>query len=99
MIPEIVQPGADTALLGVGISFESNGQLAAIYGADILSGRAKAGDMKVGLVLPPDIAISFMKARQIGAKIPFHFFEGASYVYDVNGQVVRTPVRTVAAKE
>lgn len=99
MIPEIVQAGPDTALLAVGISFESNAQLAAIYGADILNGRAKPGDLKVGLVLPPDIAVSFMKARQIGVKIPFHFFEGASYVYDVNGQPVRAPVQTVAAKE
>jgi putative ABC transport system substrate-binding protein len=99
MIPEIVQPGPDTALLGIGVSFESNGHLAAIYGADILNGRAKAGEMKVGVVLPPDIAISFMKARQIGIKIPFHFFESASYIYDVNGQPVRAPAAVVASKD
>jgi putative ABC transport system substrate-binding protein len=76
MIPEIVTTGSDTALLGIGVSFESNAQLAAIYGIDILSGKAKVGDLKVGVVSPPDIAISFLKARQIGKRIPFHFFEG-----------------------
>lgn len=99
MIPEIVQPGPDTALLAVGVSFESNGQLAAIYGADILNGRAKASELRVGVVLPPDIAISFLKARQIGIKIPFHFFESASYIYDINGQPVRSPAAVVASKD
>jgi hypothetical protein len=40
-----------------------------------------------------------MKARQIGIKIPFHFFESASYIYDVNGQPVRSPVSVVASKD
>src|SRR5439155_8213540 len=78
MIPEIVTTGADTAVLGIGISFESNAHLAAIYGADILFGRAKAGELKVGLVSPPDIAISFLKAREIGMRVPFSFFETAT---------------------
>ena len=93
MIPEIVTAGTDTALLGIGVSFESNAQLAAIYGIDILTGRAKVGDLKVGVVSPPDISVSFVKARQIGKRIPFHFFEGATSVYDVNGRAVRTPAR------
>jgi len=98
MIPEIVTTGADSALLGIGVSFESNAQLAAIYGIDILTGKAKVGDLKVGVVSPPDIAISFLKARQIGKRIPFHFFEGASSLYDVNGRAVRTPVRAAETK-
>jgi putative tryptophan/tyrosine transport system substrate-binding protein len=94
VVPEIVRAGPDTAVLGIGISFESNAHLAAIYGADILNGKAKAGNLKVGLVTPPDIAISFLKAREIGLRVPFSFFESASFVYDYDGR----PVRTIASK-
>jgi hypothetical protein len=45
-------------------------------------------------VSPPDIAISFLKAREIGLKVPFPFFENASFVYDYEGR----PVRTIASK-
>ena len=89
VVPEIVTKGSETAVLAIGVSFESNGRLAAIYGAQILSGK-QAGKMKVGLVSPPDIAISFLKARQIGMRVPFGFFEAASYVYDYDGRPVRT---------
>jgi len=41
-------------------------------------------------VSPPDIAISFLKAREIGLKVPFSFFETASFVYDYDGRAVRT---------
>jgi putative tryptophan/tyrosine transport system substrate-binding protein len=89
VVPEIVTKGADTAVLAIGVSFESNARLAAIYGAQILNG-SKVGQMKVGLVSPPDIAISFLKARDIGMRVPFSFFEIASYVYDYNGAAVRS---------
>lgn len=89
MIPEIVTAGEDTAVLATGISFESNAHLAAIYGTDILTGRAKVGDLKVGIVSPPDIAISFLRARQIGMVVPFSFFEAASFIYDYDGLPVR----------
>jgi putative tryptophan/tyrosine transport system substrate-binding protein len=89
MIPEIVTTGRDSAALAMGISFESNAHLAAIYGADILNGRARAGDLKVGIVSPPDIAISFLKAREIGMRVPFSFFETASFIYDYDGKPVR----------
>ena len=94
VVPEIVKAGADTAVLAIGVSFESNAHLAAIYGAQILAGRAKAGDLRVGLVSPPDIAISFMKAREIGLRIPFNFYESASFIYDYEGR----PARTTASK-
>ena len=94
MIPEIVTAGRDTAVLAVGISFESNAHLAAVYGTDILSGRAKPGQLKVGIVSPPDIAISFLKAREIGLRVPFSFFETATFVYDYDGQ----PARTIGRK-
>jgi putative ABC transport system substrate-binding protein len=95
MIPEIVTAGRDTALLAVGISFESNAHLAAIYGTDILRGRAKPGQLKVGIVSPPDIAVSFLKAREIGMRVPFSLFETATFVYDYDGQLARPLSRKV----
>ena len=92
VVPEVVKAGDDTAVLAIGISFESNAHLAAIYAANILDGRAKAGDLKVGVVSPPDIAISFRKAREIGLRVPFTFFESASFVYDYDGRAVRATV-------
>jgi putative ABC transport system substrate-binding protein len=89
VVPEIVTKGSETAVLAIGVSFESNGRLAAIYGAQILNG-ASAGKLKVGLVSPPDMAISFLKAREIGMRVPFSFFEIASFVYDYNGEPVRS---------
>ncbi len=89
VVPDVVKAGDNSAVLSVGIGFESNAHLAAIYAAEVLSGRAKAGDLKVGVVTPPDIAINFRKAREIGLKIPFSFFESASSVYDYDGRRVR----------
>jgi putative ABC transport system substrate-binding protein len=91
VVPEIVTKGPDTAVLAIGVSFESNARLAAIYGAQILNGSS-AGKLKVGLVSPPDMAISFLKAREIGMRVPFSFFEIASFVYDYNGEPVRSGV-------
>ncbi len=89
VVPEVVKGGSDSAVLSIGISFESNAHLAAIYGADVLSGRSRAGEMAVGIVSPPDIAVNFRIAREIGLKIPFNFIESATYIYDYDGKVVR----------
>jgi len=89
LVPDVVKEGDDSAVMAIGITFDSNAQLAAFYGADVLSGRVKAGDLKVGIVSPPDIAISWRKAREIGMDIPFSFFESASFVYDYEGKMVR----------
>jgi putative ABC transport system substrate-binding protein len=89
VIPEIVRGGDDSAVLSIGISFESNAHLAAVYAADVLRGRASAGDLKVGVVTPPDIAISFRKARDIGMMVPLSFFEAAGTIYDYDGKAVR----------
>jgi putative ABC transport system substrate-binding protein len=88
-VPEIVQAGDKSAVMSIGISFESNGYLAAVYGYDVLMGKAKAGELKVGIVSPPDIAINFRRARAIGVEVPFSFFESANYVYDYEGKAVR----------
>jgi len=88
-VPEVVQEGDDSAVMSIGISFESNGYLAAVYGYDVIMGKVDAGDLKVGIVSPPDIAINFRRAREIGLEIPFSFFESANYVYDYEGKAVR----------
>ncbi len=89
VVPEVAKEGDDSAVLSFGISFDSNAYLAAIYGADILTGKAKVGELKVGIVTPPDISINFRRAKQIGLKIPFSFFERAGYIYDYNGKPAR----------
>ncbi len=62
-VTDVVQEGENSAVLSVGISFESNAHQAAIYAADVLEGRRTAGSLPVGVVTPPDVAISFRKAR------------------------------------
>ena len=89
VVPEVVQEGDDSAVLSIGISFESNAHLAAIYAIKVLEGDAEVGDLKVGVVSPPDIAINFRKAREIGLEIPFSFVEGANYIFDYDGRPVR----------
>ncbi len=89
VVPEIVKGGDDSAVLSIGISFESNAHLAAVYAADVLKGRVKVGELKVGVVSPPDIAISFRKLRDIGMTVPLSFFEAAGTIYDYDGKPVR----------
>jgi putative ABC transport system substrate-binding protein len=84
-------------VLSIGVSFESNAHIAAVYGIEILTNGADAGALKVGLVSPPDIAINFLRAREIGLKIPFRFFESASIVYDRAGRIVRDKGKRVIA--
>lgn len=84
-----VKEGDDSAVMSIGISHQSNAHLAALYAGDILADRRRVGDLAVGIVSPPDIAINFRKARAIGLEIPFHFFESASFVYDYDGRPVR----------
>ncbi|MBI5053085.1 MAG: hypothetical protein HZB52_07425 [Chloroflexi bacterium] len=61
VVPDVVKEGDASAVLSIGVSFESNAYIGALYGADILLGAAKAGDLKVGVVSPPDIAINFKR--------------------------------------
>lgn len=89
VVPEVVTEGADSAVMSIGISFESNAHLAALYGFDVLQGTSDVADLQVGIVSPPDIAINFLKAREIGLEIPFQFIESASYIYGNDGNAVR----------
>jgi putative tryptophan/tyrosine transport system substrate-binding protein len=87
--PDVVVEGENSAVLSIGVSFESNAHIAALYAADIITGSKEPGDLPVGMASSPDIAINFLKARKIGLKIPFTFFESATIVYDGTGKKVR----------
>ena len=95
-VPNVVKPGDNSAVLSIGVSFENNAQLAALYTIRILTRQVEAGDLPVGLVSPPDIAINFKKARAIGLKIPFSFFESAGFIYDHHGELVREKGQNIA---
>lgn len=88
-VTDVIQEGEDSAVLGIGISFESNAHQAAIYAAQVIADRNIVGQLPVGVVSPPDVALSFRKARDIGMKIPFSLFESASTIYDNDGKLVR----------
>ncbi len=94
--PSLVTGDERSVLLSIGTSFENNAQLAALYAIRILKGEAQAGSLDVGVVQPPDISINFRKARQLGLKIPFNFFESASTIIDSQGRLVRHKGRKVA---
>ena len=88
-IPNVVSEGDNSAVLAIGIDRRNNAHLAAIYAVKILNGEVKPGDLKVGIVTPPDVAINFRIAKKIGLKIPFNFFENAAFIYDYEGKPVR----------
>lgn len=89
VVPEVVNGTPASAVLSIGISFESNAHLAAVFAGDVLAKRRTAGSLSVGIVSPPDIAINFKKAREIGLRVPFNFFESATYIYGYDGKLVR----------
>jgi hypothetical protein len=41
------------------------------------------------VITPPDVAVNFLKAREIGLRIPFTLFESAAFVYDADGRLAR----------
>ena len=88
-IPNVVSEGDDSAVLAIGIDRRNNAHLASLYALRILKGEASAGDLPVGIVTPPDIAINFRVAQRIGLKIPFEFFESAAFIYDYKGRPAR----------
>ncbi len=88
MLPDVVRPGPDSALLSIGVNQSSAVALAAVYAKDVLLGRADPATLPVGTVSPPDLAINFLVAERIGIQIPFSFFESATFVYDPEGRAV-----------
>lgn len=88
MAENAVAEGDASAVMFIGVGFQSNAHLAALRATDILRGDVKPSELEVGVVSPPDIAINFRKARQLGLQIPFELLEAANYVYDYNGRLV-----------
>lgn len=88
-LPDVVQSGGDSAAVSIGVNQSSAVHLAALYAIDILAGRAAAGELPVGVISPPDIAINFRKVREAELIVPFNFFESATFVYDYDGRQVR----------
>jgi putative ABC transport system substrate-binding protein len=95
-VPDVVKAEGAGAVMSIGVGFESNAHLAALYAFDVLTGRIGIGELKVGVVSPPDIAIDFRRAREIGFKVPFGFFERASTIYDPMGRLTRQSGKRVA---
>lgn len=89
LLKEMVQEGEVSAVMSVAVSFDSNSILAAVYGIKILVDGEDPGSLPVGVIQPPDVAVSFLKSRQIGLGIPFTLFESATYVYDALGNLAR----------
>lgn len=89
VVPDIVRGGDDSAMMSIGVGFESNAQLAALYASDILTGRGDVGRIKVGVVTPPDMSINFRKVRAAGASIPLSIFAAAGTIFDYEGRPVR----------
>jgi putative ABC transport system substrate-binding protein len=88
-IPNAVTEGEDSAVIAIGIDRRNNAHLAAIYAVRILKGEARPGELPVGVVTPPDVAINFRIARKIQLKIPFSFVESAAFIYDYDGMLAR----------
>ncbi|MEZ5775002.1 MAG: ABC transporter substrate binding protein [Hyphomicrobiaceae bacterium] len=98
-VTDVVREGDASAVFAVGISFESNAHLAALYALEILADPARAATLPVGVVRKPDIAVSFRRARTIGLRIPFGLLEAATIVFDSEGRLVRTDTTRAPATD
>ncbi|MEM7566833.1 MAG: hypothetical protein AAF321_06325, partial [Pseudomonadota bacterium] len=87
--PELVTSEGPSPVIAIGVGFVSNADLAAQTALRILEEGADPGDLAVGIVSPPDIALNFAEARRIGLRVPFGFLEAAGTVIDGKGHPVR----------
>lgn len=88
-LPDVVRSGNDSAAISIGINQSTAVQLSAFYAISILTEGVDPGSLSVGIVTPPDLAINFRVARQIGLRIPFRFMEAATFIYNYDGRQVR----------
>lgn len=88
-LPDVVRSGDDSAAVSIGINQSTAVHLSAFYAIGILTEGADPGSFPVGVVTPPDLAINFRVARQIGLRIPFRFMEAATFIYNYDGRQVR----------
>ncbi|MET0402241.1 MAG: hypothetical protein ABW123_07540 [Cystobacter sp.] len=96
-VREVVSESEASAVMSIGVPFKSAGQLGALYVLDILGSRLPPSRLPVGVISPPDFAIHFRRARMLDLKIPFHFLELASSIYDPDGRLVRQEGQAVQA--
>ena len=89
MSPTMMVEGKNSPALAIGVSFDSNSLLAGEYGVRILRDGEKPGEMVVGVIKPPDIAISLVKVRELGLRIPVSIYESATLIYGWDGKRVR----------
>ncbi len=94
--PSMVSEGKNSATLAIGVSFELNAQLSAIYALKILRENCDPGKMKTGVLSPPEIAISFQQARLKQLKIPFSIVEAAGIIIDKNGKLVKNQGKLIS---
>ncbi len=94
--PNAVREGRQSAAVAIGIDRRNNAHLAAVYALRILRDGVDPGSLEVGVVTPPDIALNFLVARDIGLKVPFTFLESAGFVYGYQGELVRSFGQNVA---
>ena len=85
LVTDVVQEGKNSAVISIGIGFDTNADLASFYAMDILLNGIDPATLPVGVVNPPDIAINFLVAKSINMQIPFNFFESSATIYDSNG--------------
>lgn len=95
---DAVHAGDDSALLSIGVSFQQNAHMAADYALRILRGGEDAATLPVGRISPPEIALNLGQARRRGLRIPFHCFELASAIYDLDGELVLAFGRMIPRK-
>ena len=88
-VREAVREGSASAVMSIGVPFKSAGQLGARYVLELLGSRLPASRLPMGVISPPDFAINLRRARQLDVKLPFHFLELASSIYDPDGRLVR----------
>jgi len=95
VVPDLVMPNEDSAMLSIGVSFGTNALLAASYAVRLLQGEP-VERFSVGVVEPPDVVINFSKVDQANWTIPFPLFELASRVINQRGQVVEESMAMAA---
>lgn len=88
-VPDNVNSNEESPVMAIGINRASAAELATQYVIEILKGNIHPGDLPVGIVTPPDIAINFRTAKRIGYSIPFEIFENAGFIYGYNGEVLK----------
>ncbi len=96
-LPDVVTAGNESATISIGGHFRNTSYITSLYAIRILRDEVEPGELPVGLVAPPDIAINFRRVQAVDTKVPFTFFEAASFVYDYAGQPVRTYGQNVAS--